>query len=204
MVCKYFLPFGSLPFSLLMISFMQQKLFNLMWSYIFIFAFAAFVFGVKPRKKSLPRPKSKKLPHMFSSRFYSFSSYIQLFNPLWVKFCISHFWESGLVSFFCMWLSSFPNTIYWRDYSFSIVYSWLLCGKLIDHICMSDFWILYSFLGFPGGSVVKNPAENAIDVGRSPREGNDNPLQYSCLGNPLDRGAWRTIVYGFVGESYTT
>ena len=59
-------------------------------------------------------------------------------------------------------------------------------------------------LNFPGVRVVKNPAENAIDVGRSPREGNDNPLQYSCLGNPLDRGAWRTIVYGFAGESYTT
>ena len=31
--------------------------------------------------------------------------------------------------------------------------------------------------------------------GRSPGEGNSNPLQYSCLGNPVDRGAWRTIVH---------
>ena len=46
---------------------------------------------------------------------------------------------------------------------------------------------------FPDGSVVNNPA-NAGDVdsipglGRSPREGNGNPLRYSCLGNPMDRG----------------
>ena len=33
-------------------------------------------------------------------------------------------------------------------------------------------------------------------LGRSPGEGNGNPLQYSCLENPMDRGAWRAIVYG--------
>ena len=48
-------------------------------------------------------------------------------------------------------------------------------------------------IGFPGGSVVKNPSANAGDagsnsgLGRSPEEGNGNPLQYSCLGNPMDR-----------------
>ena len=51
--------------------------------------------------------------------------------------------------------------------------------------------------GFPGGSVVKNPLANAGDAGsipgsgRYPGEGNGNTLQYSCLGNPMDRGAWR-------------
>ena len=53
-------------------------------------------------------------------------------------------------------------------------------------------------LGFPGGSVVKNlPAD--VDLisgwGRSPEEENSNSLQYSCLGNPMDRGALRTIVH---------
>ena len=42
---------------------------------------------------------------------------------------------------------------------------------------------------FSSGSVVKNPPANAGDVGSIPREGNGNPLQYSCLGNPMDRGA---------------
>ena len=54
--------------------------------------------------------------------------------------------------------------------------------------------------GFPGGSVVKNPPVNARatgvacsvpGLGRSPGGGNGNPLQYSCLGNPMDRGAQR-------------
>ena len=53
-------------------------------------------------------------------------------------------------------------------------------------------------MGFHGGSVVKNPPANSGDVssipgsGRSPGEGNGNPLQYSCLGDPMDRGAWQT------------
>ena len=61
---------------------------------------------------------------------------------------------------------------------------------------------------FPGGSVVKNQPANAEDVssipglGRSPRKGNGNPLQYSCLGNPMDRGAWQAAVHG-VAKSWT-
>ena len=56
-------------------------------------------------------------------------------------------------------------------------------------------------LGFPGGSGVNNPPAHVRDVGlmpglgRSLGEGNGNPLQYSCLGNPMDRGAWRAIVH---------
>ena len=58
--------------------------------------------------------------------------------------------------------------------------------------------------GFPGGSVVKNPPANAGDIrnvgsipglGRFPGGGNGNPLQYSCLGNPMDRGAWWATVH---------
>ena len=51
-------------------------------------------------------------------------------------------------------------------------------------------------MGFPGGSVSKEPACNAGDVGsilglgRSLGEGSGNPTQYSCLENPMDRGAW--------------
>ena len=40
--------------------------------------------------------------------------------------------------------------------------------------------------------------------GRSPREGNGNPLEYSCLGNPVDRGAWRATVHGVAKELDTT
>ena len=57
-------------------------------------------------------------------------------------------------------------------------------------------------MGFPGGSVVKNSSANAGDSssvpgsGRFPGEGNSNPLQYSCLGNHMDRGACQTTVHG--------
>ena len=63
--------------------------------------------------------------------------------------------------------------------------------------------------GFPGGSEVKVSACNAGDLGsipglgRSPGEGNGNPLQYSCLENPMDGGAWWATVHG-VAESDTT
>ena len=55
---------------------------------------------------------------------------------------------------------------------------------------------------FPGSSVVKNPLVNIGDVdsipgsGRFTEGGNGNPLQYSCLGNPMDRGAWQATVHG--------
>ena len=55
---------------------------------------------------------------------------------------------------------------------------------------------------FPYSSVGKVPAYSAGNLGliprlgRSPREGNDNPLQYSCLENPMDRGAWQVVVRG--------
>ena len=56
--------------------------------------------------------------------------------------------------------------------------------------------------GFPVCSVIKNTPANAGYVGltpgsgRSPEEGNGNPLQYPCLGNPMDRGIWRATVHG--------
>ena len=59
-------------------------------------------------------------------------------------------------------------------------------------------------MGFPGGSVGKEPDLNAGDArdtgsipgsGRSPGGGHGNPLQYSCLENPMDRGAWQATVH---------
>ena len=57
-------------------------------------------------------------------------------------------------------------------------------------------------MGFPRGLVVKNLPANAGDLGlipgsgRSLGEGNGNPLQYSCLGSPMDGGAWQVTVHG--------
>ena len=63
-------------------------------------------------------------------------------------------------------------------------------------------------MNFPGGSVSKESACNVADLGsipgsgRSSGEENDNPLQYSCLENSMDRGAWWAIVHG-VAKSWT-
>ena len=55
---------------------------------------------------------------------------------------------------------------------------------------------------FPGGSDGIVSVYNVGDPGSSPGEGNGNPLQYYCLENPMDRGAWETTVYG-VAKSWT-
>ena len=72
-------------------------------------------------------------------------------------------------------------------------------------------WDPYEYTGFPGDSVVKNPPANAGDIrhaslipesGTSPGGRHGNALQYSCLENPIDRGAWRVTVHG-VSKSQT-
>ena len=72
----------------------------------------------------------------------------------------------------------------------------------------SYFMGISSLCSFHGGSVVKNMPERDMNLipgsGRSPGKGNGNPLQYSCLGNPMDRGALRGTVYGVTEESDTT
>ena len=69
----------------------------------------------------------------------------------------------------------------------------------------------YWLSDFPGGSVFKNMPVNARDIGSIPgsgrsREGNGNPLQYSCLGNPMDRGVRQATVLGLqrVGHDLVT
>ena len=72
-----------------------------------------------------------------------------------------------------------------------------------------DYW---NIKGFPGSAMLKNSPDNIEDArdmgstpgsGRCPRVGNGNPLQYSCLENSADRGAWQATVHG-VTESDTT
>ena len=74
-------------------------------------------------------------------------------------------------------------------------------------ICM--YMCIY-IRSFPSGSAVKNPPANAgdmdsiLELGRAPKEGNDNPPHYSFLGNPMDRGAWWATVHGVAKQSDTT
>ena len=75
---------------------------------------------------------------------------------------------------------------------------------------MRIYIYIFTFIGVPGGSVLKNPPANAGDVPsipgsrRSPEGGNGNQLQYSCLGNPMNRGAWWATIHQVTEESDTT
>ena len=79
---------------------------------------------------------------------------------------------------------------------------------MLDSLFCSKTLILDTPLDFPGGSDGKASVYNAGDLGsspglgRSPGEGNGNPLQYYCLGNPMDRGGWQATVCG-VAKSRT-
>ena len=85
-----------------------------------------------------------------------------------------------------------PLTFWWN-----LIYS--IC-------CISILLSLSAYIGFPGGSVVNNLLANVGDTDstpgseRSPGEGNGKPLQYSCLGNSMDRGSWHTAVHGVTKE----
>ena len=76
----------------------------------------------------------------------------------------------------------------------------MICIYLMD-----GAFILW--MGFPGGSVVTIPLTNEGDLSLIPESGrplgggHDSPLQFSCLGNPMDRGAWETIVHEIKKES---
>ena len=81
------------------------------------------------------------------------------------------------------------------DYNISI--NWPAYDLVLSQFLFKDYliYIVYT-MGFPGGSVVKNLPTNTGDtgsipgLGRSPGEENGNPFWYSCLENPIDRGAW--------------
>ena len=82
--------------------------------------------------------------------------------------------------------------------------------QVAQHIFIFTPLVLYCLCNrsFPHGSVVKDTAANAGDVGsalgweRSPGEGTGNPLQYSCLGSPVDSGIRQATVHG-VAENQT-
>ena len=90
------------------------------------------------------------------------------------------------------------------------MYIFLKIGDIehLFHISVGHLNFFFGEVGFPGGSEVKESACNAEDpglipgLGRSPGEGNGNPLQYPCLENPMEGGAWWAIVHG-VAKSQT-
>ena len=114
---------------------------------------------------------------------------------------------------------------FWNNYTFLVWISECSCVLLrntVSYFTLSDDLQVHSFccrwqfnlflwlsnipLGFPGGSVIKNPTANTGDtssmpvLGRSHGEGIGNLLQYSCLGNPMGREDWWAAVHGVTKE----
>ena len=81
--------------------------------------------------------------------------------------------------------------------------NWREEKKVVTSICFGTFNTIWAF---SAGSAVKNLPTNAGDMslipglGRFSGEGNGNPLQYSCLANPIDRGAWWATVRRFANK----
>ena len=81
-------------------------------------------------------------------------------------------------------------------------YDAIMGSMLVIYGIISSNISLLPYYAFPGGSDSKEIACSAGDLGLIPRsgkfpgEGNSNPLQYSCLENPMNRGAWQAIVHG--------
>ena len=100
--------------------------------------------------------------------------------------------------------------VFWKVYSRDVAWSDSHVKKILLYM-YNYFTLLYTWnWGFTGGSVIRSLPTSAGDVGpipgwgRTPGEGNGNPLHYSCLENPMDRADWRAAVHGSAKEVDTT
>ena len=125
----------------------------------------------------------------FKSNVFFFNLLPTIFFNYQLYFCLSN--NIHEYTGFMSWYSIFTHT---HTHTHISIYV---------HVYIHFYMCLpYIHMGFPGKSVVKNPPANVGDVGlipglgRSPGEGNGNPLQYSHLGNAMNRQSWRATVHG--------
>ena len=128
-------------------------------------------------------------------------------------------WNSNLIKHHVFLFAISGNSIYnitqlqkIKPHDIYLLLLWIdpsiICCKLII-LNITIKIQLYNTGSFPGGSDSKESACNVGDpvsiprLGRSPGEGNGSPLQYFCLENPMDRGAWQAAVLG-VSKSWNT
>lgn len=110
MICKHFLSHMGYLFTLLMVSFAMQKLFNLMVDPPFTFAFVAFALIIKTKKVITKTDIKEVTVDVFFWCSNGFRSYVNVFNPSQVDFCLWCKIKIQFHSFAC----SFPKTIYRR------------------------------------------------------------------------------------------
>ena len=137
----------------------------------------------------LPSMGSHRVGHDWSDLAAAAQCILQ-FSYYILQFCDFHFLLSYIFDLFVEILCVLPffSPVWWVSFEPIL---WTLCQVNYS----LHFSMVLSCWGFPGGSAGKESACNAGDLdsilwsGRSPREGNGNPLQYSCLDNTMDRRA---------------
>ena len=146
---QLFSPIHRLSFFFLMVSFAVQKLVSLIRSWWLIFIFITVALRDGPKKTFALLMLENVCLCSLLGVWWCLVLCLSLY-AIWVYF-LCMVWECVLVSLISMQLSSFPSTTYWRDCLFPILYSCLLCGRLIAYTCLwfsSLLFPLCSFLGF--------------------------------------------------------
>lgn len=139
MICEYFLPSHWLPFHFID-GFLLLCSFLVWYGSTCWFLLCCFVWKIE---KKVTKTEVKTLLLMFSSRSFMFSGLtFKSFNSLWIAFCV---WYKIVVQFHSRWLNSFPSTLLKRLSSLHWIFL-VLCGKLIDCICVGYFCTLCSVL----------------------------------------------------------
>ena len=179
-------------FCLILLMFSFAEVLNCNWAQLINSFFMNCVFGVV----------SKKVPNPKLSRFSPMLSYKNLI-VLYLTF--------GSVIYFALILVKGIRSLS-RFFFFLFFFFLRVDDQLFQHHLLKRLSLLHCItfaIGFPGGSVVKNPPVNAGDEGsipgsgRFPGEGSENPLQYSCLGNFMERGAGQAIQFMGVTKNWT-
>ena len=134
MICKYCPPLSRLPFHSLDGLLCYTEAFPFCGGLLVYFLFC---FRCQTQKIIAKTNVKNFTSHVFFLDFYNFLCYVQVFNPFWVNFCI---WHKIVVQFhsFACGCPIFPSPFI-EETPFPVVYSWFLCHKSIDHICMCLF-----------------------------------------------------------------
>ena len=149
---------------------------------------------------------------LFCSNFLFFNTSIKLAPSFSIKFVpeniqIFSAFTSKYLQLHCL----YTFVLWWGSYCnwFTLVHTLQPGeGNFLWGVSLEDFW-RSSALGLPYSSDGKESACKAGDLGlipgsaKSPGQGNGNPLQYSCLENPMDRGAWWATVHGVADSDMT-
>ena len=126
-----------------------------------------------------------------------------LWRPMWTPTWFLVFPSSPVrewVTVMAFWGIHLKNLVYWSIVDAQCCVSLCCTAEWFSCTCTS----IHFLRGFPGGTSGKEDVRDEGSIpgsGRSPGGGHGNPLQYSCLENPLDRGAWRAIIVHRVARS---